>query len=142
MRGFQTFDHCGRFPPNTRKANGQCRVRRAEISAGYGTNCRSPQVVSDMEIPHFTGFFSMARGLLRRFCGVAVSGLSELYHAACSGRGVGRTGRHKIADDAQTVVFARNRLWSGFAPANRQSLNAASRDGAGHGLYERTANIA
>jgi hypothetical protein len=142
MRGFQTFDHCGRFPPNTRKANGQCRVRRAEISAGYGTNCRSPQVVSDMEIPHFTGFFIMARRLLRLFYGVAVSDLSEFSHAACSGRGIGRTGRHKIADDAQTVVFAGNRLWSGFDSANRWSLSAAGRDEAGHGLYERTANIA
>jgi hypothetical protein len=95
-----------------------------------------------MEIPHFAGFSTMARGLLHGLQGVAMSDLSEFSHAACPGRGVGRTGRHPIADDAQTVVFARNRLWSGFAPANRQSLNAASRDGAGHGLYERTANIA
>src|SRR4029077_3012308 len=74
--------------------------------------------------------------------GIAVSGPSEFSHAACSGRGIGRTGRPQIVDDAESVVFAGNRLWSGFDPANGDSLSAAGRDGASHGLYERAANIA
>ena len=42
-----------------------------------GINCRSRSAILDAEIPHFIGFFTMARGLLIKVGGRAVRRLSE-----------------------------------------------------------------